>query len=68
MSEKLGPFSLPNAPSAAVTEAESRLPGAYVMNGHLFFKLKDGSVVHCTCIGEPYASLIVEACNLYRIY
>lgn len=37
--------------------------GASVVNGKLFFKLLDGSTVTCECIGEPYASKIVEACR-----
>jgi hypothetical protein len=44
------------------------LPGAYVVNGHLFFRLRDGSVVRCNCIGEPYATQIKEACDAGRIY
>lgn len=37
-------------------------PGAYVSSGHLFFRLRDGATLLCTCIAEPYASLVVEAC------
>ena len=43
-------------------------PGVYVVNGHLFFRLRDGSVVSCNCVGEPYASQIKDACDTYRIY
>jgi hypothetical protein len=49
-------------------QEEPRLPGAYVVNRQLFFKLKDGTVVLCTCIAEPYAGKVVEACNYGRIY
>ena len=38
-------------------------PGAYVVKGNLFFKLKDGSVISCQCIKGPYAEKIVEACR-----
>lgn len=37
--------------------------GASVVNGRLFFKLLDGSVISCECIKEPYASQIVAACH-----
>lgn len=37
--------------------------GASVVNGHLFFKLLDGSTISCNCIGEPYASRVVAACR-----
>ncbi len=35
--------------------------GPSVVGGRLFFKLSDGTTIQCTCIGEPYASQIVEA-------
>lgn len=35
-------------------------PGAYVIDGKLFFKLRDGSTLSCECIAEPYASQIAE--------
>lgn len=34
--------------------------GPHVVDGHLFFKMPDGSTILCECIGEPYASQIVE--------
>ena len=44
------------------------LPGAYVVGGHLFFRLRNGLVISCNCIGEPYASQVKDACDAYRIY
>jgi len=38
-------------------------PGPYVQDGFLGFVLLDGSRVLCQCIPDPWASLIVEACN-----
>ena len=35
-----------------------RFVGAYVVDGHLFFKMRDGSTVSCDCIGGPFASQI----------
>lgn len=43
------------------------LPGAYLVSGHLFFRLRNRSVVSCNCIGEPYASQVKDACDAYRI-
>lgn len=37
-----------------------RRRGPHVVNGHLFFKMPDGSTISCECIGEPYASQIVD--------
>jgi hypothetical protein len=34
--------------------------GPHVIQGKLFFKMPDGSSISCECIGEPYASQIVE--------
>lgn len=36
--------------------------GPHVLNGKLFFRLFDGSSVHCTCIGDPYATQVMHAC------
>jgi hypothetical protein len=33
--------------------------GPYVVDGHLFFQMLDGSSISCECIGEPYALQIV---------
>jgi hypothetical protein len=38
-------------------------PGAYVVQGQLYFTLLDGSAVLCNCIKDPYASKIVELFN-----
>lgn len=38
-------------------------PGAYVISGHLFFRLLDGSAISCACIASPYAEQIVELIN-----
>lgn len=35
-------------------------PGAYVVDGKLFFRLLDGSTLSCECIADPYATKIVE--------
>ena len=35
-------------------------PGAYVVNGKLFFRLLDGSTLTCECIADPYATKIME--------
>lgn len=43
--------------------ASQRAPGAFVVEGKLFFKFKDGLSLSCQCIGEPYASRIVELFN-----
>ena len=42
---------------------DHQIPGPSVVQGKLFFRLLDGSSISCECIGEPYASKIVE---LYR--
>ena len=38
-------------------------PGPYVVEGTLFFRLLDGSVLNCICIKEPWASKVVAACR-----
>jgi hypothetical protein len=38
-------------------------PGAYVVGGKLFFRLKDRSTISCECIASPYAELVAEACG-----
>jgi hypothetical protein len=42
---------------------QDKSPGPYVVKGRLFFRLPDGSSVSCECVGEPYASKIVELWN-----
>lgn len=37
----------------------NRRVGPHVVDGHLFFRMNDGSAISCNCIGEPYASQIV---------
>ena len=34
------------------------VPKIGVAAGHLMFRLRDGSIISCECIGEPYASKI----------
>jgi len=43
------------------TNTRRRDIGAHVLDGKLFFRLKDGSTITCECIREPYASQVVEA-------
>jgi hypothetical protein len=49
-----------------MSEDSTHPPGAYIIQGQLFFVLKDGSIVTCNCIKEPFASQVVEACNRER--
>ncbi len=35
-------------------------PGAYLMNGSLFFRMPDRSTILCNCIGEPFSKMIVD--------
>lgn len=30
-------------------------PGAYLVQGHLFFRMPDRSTILCKCIGEPFS-------------
>ena len=66
MSDTTGLDSIKRLVSGSALNAPyARAPiGPSVFGGKLFFKLADGSTVLCTCIGEPYASAIVEAWNL----
>lgn len=56
------------AEQVRVLGADSLLPpphkpqrvGPHVVDGKLFFKMPDGSTISCECIGEPYASQVVE--------
>jgi hypothetical protein len=56
----------PNQIVKAAPHNDMTLPGAYVVCGLLYFRLKDGSVISCNCIGEPYASQIKEATDYRR--
>lgn len=38
-------------------------PGAYLIQGHLFFRMPDRSTILCKCIGEPFSRMIVEMWN-----
>lgn len=38
-------------------------PGAYLIDGSLFFRMPDRSTILCTCIGEPFSRMIVEMWN-----
>lgn len=35
-------------------------PGAYVLNGNLFFRLLDGTTISCSCIAGPYAEQVFK--------
>lgn len=40
--------------------------GPHVVQGRLFYKLLDGSILSCECIADPYASQIVETHAVLR--
>ena len=42
-----------------MSDPKSRPPGAYALNGRLFFKLLDGSSISCNCIRDDFADAIV---------
>jgi DNA-binding transcriptional regulator YiaG len=64
------------AKQVQVLGADSLLPGwtpeqvrvgPHVVAGNLFFKMPDGSTISCECIGDPYASQIVEIFGADRV-
>lgn len=46
-----------------VKEIFRQAPGAYLIDGMLFFRLLDGSTISCGCIAQPFADKIVELFN-----
>ncbi len=45
------------------SELRTRHPGAYNIDGALFFRLLDGSLARCHCIAGPYAEAVARACD-----
>lgn len=48
---------------SAPSEPARQAPGAYLVNGNLFFRLLDGTSICCNCVGQPYAQAVVDLFN-----
>ncbi len=62
-SVSVAPDAIPISIPASRPSSKTATLGPSVVQGKLFYRMLDGSTVTCNCIGEPYASRIVAACD-----